>query len=64
MTRHTIMLSAVFTAALAVSVSAIPAKTAPEKQVVWTGNSQPEAVQSAQVNALVGASFHAIHAGF
>lgn len=63
MTRHTMFLSAVFTAALVVSVSA-PAKTAPEKQAVWTDNFQPESVQSAEVHALVGASFHAIHTSF
>ena len=62
-TRHTLILSVVFAAALAVSVSA-PAKTAPEIQVAWTDNFQAEPVQSAEVHALVGASFHAIHASF
>jgi hypothetical protein len=57
------LISAVFTAALVVSVSA-PAKTAPETHVAWTDNFQPESMQSAQVHALVGASFHAFHAGF
>ena len=63
MTRHTLALSALFTAALLVSVSVIPAKTAPEKQFAWT-DTQPQTMQSADVRALVGASFHAIHAGF
>jgi hypothetical protein len=63
MTRHTMLLSAVFTAALVISVSA-PAKTAPEKQLAWTDNFQPESLQSAQIHALVGASFYAIHASF
>jgi hypothetical protein len=63
MTRHTMFLSAVFTAALVASISA-PARTAPEKQLAWTDNFQPESMQSAQVHALVGSSFHAIHASF
>ncbi len=63
MTRHTLILGTVFTAALAASVSA-PARTALEKQAAFKDNFQPEPVQAAQVHDLVGASFHAIHAGF
>jgi hypothetical protein len=63
MTRHTMLLSAVFIAVLGVSISA-PAKTAPETQLSWTDDSQPESMQSAQLHDMVGASFHAFHAGF
>ena len=64
MTRHAFLLGAVFVAALAVSVSAIPAKTALEKQIAWADDAPPQTVQSAEVHDLVGASVHAFHAGF
>lgn len=62
MTRHTMMLGAAFAAAFAVSMSVVPARTAPEVQTIAIA--QPQSMQSAQVHALVGASFHAISASF
>jgi hypothetical protein len=63
MKHPALLLVAVLVAVLVVSVSAFPARTAPQPVITWdTG--QPQSVQSAGVHALVGASFHAVSAGF
>jgi len=64
MTRHTLSLGCAFVAALAVSVSAHPAKTARDTRIAWSETAPRESIQSARVHALVGASFHAVSAGF
>ncbi len=64
MTRHTMMLGAAFAAAFAISMAVVPARTAPEIHTAAIASAQPQSVQSAQVHALVGASFHAISVGF
>jgi hypothetical protein len=63
MKHPAMLLVAVLIAVLAVSVSAFPARTAPQASVNWD-TTQPQSVQSADVHALVGASFHAVSAGF
>ena len=63
MTRHTLLLGAVFVAALAVSMSAHPAATASESQTAFAA-AQSETMQAAQVHGVVSASFHTITAGF
>jgi len=62
--KHPVMLLfAAFVAVVAVSVSAFPARTAPQTALNWQ-SPQPQTVQSADVHALVSASFHAVSAGF
>jgi hypothetical protein len=63
--KHPAMLFiAVLAAVLVVSISAFPARTAPKPMAPAWDVSQEESVQSADVHALVGASFHAVHASF
>jgi hypothetical protein len=63
MTRHTLLLGAVFMAALVVSMSAHPAATASESQTAFAAV-QPESVPAAQVHGVVSASFHTMNVGF
>ena len=64
MTHHATYFLAAVLALLVLSVSAFPAHTAPKPVMTSWDVVQPENVQAAQVHALVGASFHAIHASF
>ena len=62
--RHPAMLLvAALVAVLVVSITAFPARTAPQTLVTWD-SAQPQTLQSARVHALVGASFHAVSAGY
>jgi hypothetical protein len=62
--KHPVMLLlAALVTVVVVSVSAFPARTAPQAAINWDG-APPQTVQSAGVHALVGASFHAVSAGF
>jgi len=62
--KHPVMLLiAAFVAVVVVSGSAFPARTAPQAAINWD-SAQPQTVQSVGVHALVGASFHAVSAGF
>ena len=64
MRHHAMLLIAVLAAVLAVSVSAFPARTALKSASPAWDITPDESVQSADVHALVGASFHAVHASF
>ena len=55
---------AVLVAVVVVSVSAFPARTAPEYPATASDGSTDQSLQSAGVHAMVGASFHAVHASF
>jgi hypothetical protein len=57
------LLLAALVAVVVVSVSAFPARTAPQAALNWE-SAPPQTVQSADVHALIGASFHAVSAGF
>jgi hypothetical protein len=63
MKHPAMMLVAVLAAVLVVSVSAFPARTAPQTRLVWE-TAPPQTLQSAGVHAMVGASFHAATAGY
>ena len=64
MNRHRMLICATFAAALAVPFFVLPARTAPERKIAFADTAQPESLQSARIHALVGASFHAVSAGF
>ncbi len=60
------MLIAALLVILVVSVTAFPARTAPQPVTGWN-TAQPlqsQSLQSSGVHALVGASFHSVSAGF
>jgi hypothetical protein len=63
--KHRGMLLIAFLAAVVVvSVSAYPGRTASKTVTSWDRTDTDQPMQSANVHALVGASFHAVHAGF
>jgi hypothetical protein len=64
MNHPALFVIAMLAAVLVVSVSAFPARTAPEYRTQSWDAGTDQNVQSAGVHALVGASFHAVHASF
>ena len=64
MKHPAMLLVAMLIAVLVVSVSAFPARTAPKPAAITWDMAPPQSVQSANVHALVGVSFHAVHATF
>jgi hypothetical protein len=64
MNHPAMMILAALVAVLVVSVSAFPGRTQPKIMPVAWQVSEPQPVQNSNVHAMVGASFHAVHASF
>ena len=63
MNHPALLLMAVLIGVVVVSVSAFPARTAPQAPIAWD-TAQPQTLQSSGVHSMVAASFHSVSAGF